>query len=104
MKSDLMEDFPDMDKTVGDYRLCAWPTSEGSCRIQTSDREIAKALAKLPDCKRVGYSVRGSWMHIYAMPYTLGWVTKNVIAKFTLQFPRKKRGSKIQKPCACVFS
>jgi len=94
----LMEDFPDMDKTVGDYRLCAWPTSESSSRIQTSDPEIAKALAKLPDCQRVGYSVKGTWIRIYAMPYTLNWVTRNVIEKFTLQFPRKNEGVKTENP------
>ena len=86
--SQLPQD-PEDQRTVGDYRLCAWATSEGSCRIQTSDPVLAKALKRLPDCELIGYSVAGTWIRIFAMPYTLGWVAKNVVEKLSLVFPRK---------------
>ena len=88
MKRTLAKD-PGDERTIGEYRLCAWATSESSCRIQTDDPRIAKALRKLPDCEQVGWSVGGHWIAIFAMPYTLSWVGKNVIEKLTLEFPRK---------------
>lgn len=88
------DDFDRVERSKTIPGLVAWPTSESSCRIQCSDPETAKRLAKLPDCYRVGYSVRGAWIRIYALPYTIDWVTKNVIEKFTPQFPRKNDGQK----------
>lgn len=77
------------DKTYGDRWLCAWATSEKTSRIQTRDPEIAKRLKKLPDCTQVGYSVTGGYLRIFAMPYTIEWVAKNVIEKLTIEFPRE---------------
>src|SRR6516162_8613152 len=61
-------------EVAGNALLCAWATSEASCRIQTTDPEISKALRKLPDCRLAGYSVEGAWIRVFAMPYALPWV------------------------------
>lgn len=79
--------------TVGDRSMvCAWATGPGSCRIQTCIPEIARKLQRIPDCNQVGYSVAGRWIRIFAMPYTLQWVAKNVVAKLTLEFLRENEG------------
>jgi hypothetical protein len=80
--------------TVGTYRLCAWATSETSCRVQTNNPAIAKALRKFPDCEQVGFSAQGYWVRIFSLPYTLAWVRKNVVEKLTLEFPLKNEGEK----------
>lgn len=80
--------------TIGDSRLCAWATSESSVRIQTRDPAIAKRLARVPDCRRVGFSVTGAFLRIYAMPYHLPWVAENVIQKLNREFPRENEASK----------
>ena len=66
--------------------------------IQTRDPQIAKALAKLPDCHLAGYAVAGGYLKLFALPYALGWVGRNVIDKLTLKFPRKIEGSKTETP------
>lgn len=80
------------DEIIGDRRLCAWRTSETSSRIQTTDRDIAKKLRRLPDVTRVAYSVTGCYLQAFAIPYTLQWVKENVIEKFTSLFPKKYEG------------
>lgn len=78
--------------TIGTPDLCAWATGPCSVRIQTTEPAIARKLAKLPDCELVGYSVAGRWIRIFATPYTLPWVAKNVIEKFTLEFAKEFGG------------
>lgn len=79
--------------TVGDRKvICAWGTGPGSCRIQTRISEIARRLERMPDCIQVGYSVAGRWIRIFATPYTLQWVAKNVVARLTLEFLRENEG------------
>ena len=98
MKKGLQSDnwAEDVFKTVGDERLRAWATGPASCRIQTSLPAVAKLLRKLPDCERVGFSVAGAWVAVFAMPYTLRWVAKNVCGKLTPDFPRKNEVPKTE--------
>jgi hypothetical protein len=49
-------------------------------------------LAKLPDAEPFGTSVVGGYLRIFAMPYTLPWVGKNVIDRITLEFHKKHEG------------
>lgn len=78
--------------TIGDQTLAAWATGPCSCRIQTDRPEIAKTLRKLPDCQQVGFSVAGKWVAIFAMPYTLDWVAREVVERIHPNFPRKNGG------------
>jgi hypothetical protein len=87
---------PEDTRTLGDYGLCAWATSENTCRIQTSDPGLVKELRKLPDCSPVGYGVTGPFLRLFAIPYTLSWVSRNVIQNFTHKFPRKTVGQKTE--------
>jgi hypothetical protein len=88
------EGFDRVERSKTIPSLVAWPTSESSCRIQCADPDTTKRVAKLPDCNRVGYSVKGAWIQIYALPYTIDWVSKKVIHKWTPDFPRKTVVSK----------
>jgi hypothetical protein len=79
-------------RVIGDQALFAWATAPTGCRIQTNSQAIANRLKKLPDCYQVGFSASGTWVAIFAMPYTLDWVGKNVIAEMNPSFPRKNEG------------
>lgn len=65
--------------TIGERELCAWATSEIHCRIQTTDPQLARAIQRLPDCERVGFSVAGGFLRLFSMRRTLPWVRQNVI-------------------------
>jgi hypothetical protein len=98
VKLKLLGDLPDPYKTVGDEWLCAWATSENTCRVQTNDPVVAKRLAKLPDIEQVGYSVTAKFLRAFATPYTLAWVEKNIVQKITLKFPKKDEGGNCKLP------
>jgi hypothetical protein len=82
-----MNEEPDPLKTVGNARLCAWATSECSCRIQSRDPALTKKLKRLPDCTQVGYSVTKGYLRLFAMPYHLNWVELNVVNRLLAENP-----------------
>jgi hypothetical protein len=93
---------PEPNRTVGTMRLCAWAVDESSCHIQTNDPSIAKRVARLPDIRLIGYSVTTKFLRLFSTPYTIEWVSKNVVEKITLEFLRKEERGKIQFAPQCV--
>ena len=92
----LAVDLPDFDRTIGTANLCAWSTSEGSCRVQTHCPEMGRLIPKLVECERVGTGIIGRYTAIYAIKRTLPWVERNVVSKILAQFPNEMRGSEIR--------
>jgi|ERR1041384_2629810 hypothetical protein len=91
---ELMKDLDDFDRTEGNSVLCAWQTSESTCRIQSRSPVLTKQIPKLVEVERVGTGVKGGYMAIFAVRRTLQWVKREVIEKLSLDFPKEFEGSK----------
>lgn len=89
--------------TIRDRQLSAWATTEARTRIQTTDPQIAKAIQRLPDCERVGFSVASGYLRLFSIQRTLSWVKENVIGRKHAVFLKKKARGSSQNAQPSVF-
>lgn len=93
----LQGDIAD-ERTVGTKDLCAWATSESTCRIQTRIPQYAKRIPKLVEAERVGYGVKGGYLAIFAVRRTLPWVEREVVNRILCENIKEIEGSKTVLP------